>query len=50
MILSKTIAKTILTAYSPCADAMDVLGGKWRLPIVGILNFKGKMRFTRYPS
>ncbi|HEX8061285.1 MAG TPA: helix-turn-helix domain-containing protein [Cyclobacteriaceae bacterium] len=27
-------------------DAMDVLGGKWRLPIVGILNFKGKMRFT----
>jgi DNA-binding HxlR family transcriptional regulator len=27
-------------------DAMDVLGGKWRLPIVGILSFKGKMRFT----
>jgi DNA-binding HxlR family transcriptional regulator len=27
-------------------DAMDVLGGKWRLPIIGILNFKGKMRFT----
>lgn len=27
-------------------DAMDVLGGKWRLPIIGILSFKGKMRFT----
>jgi DNA-binding HxlR family transcriptional regulator len=27
-------------------DAMDVLGGKWRLPIVAILSFKGKMRFT----
>lgn len=44
------------TAGSPCEDqshkmlamrdAMDVLGGKWRLPIVGILSFKGKMRFT----
>lgn len=27
-------------------DAMDVLGGKWRLPIIAILSFKGKMRFT----
>lgn len=27
-------------------DAMDVLGGKWRIPIVGALSFKGKMRFT----
>lgn len=27
-------------------DAMDVLGGKWRLPIIAILTFKGKMRFT----
>ena len=27
-------------------DAIDVLGGKWRIPIVGILSFKGKMRFT----
>ena len=27
-------------------DALDVLGGKWRLPIVGALSFKGKMRFT----
>lgn len=27
-------------------DAMDVLGGKWRIPIVGALSFGGKMRFT----
>lgn len=27
-------------------DAMDVLGGKWKIPIVGVLTFKGKMRFT----
>lgn len=27
-------------------DAMDVLGGKWRIPIIGALSFGGKMRFT----
>ncbi|HMJ70451.1 MAG TPA: helix-turn-helix domain-containing protein [Cyclobacteriaceae bacterium] len=27
-------------------DAMDVLGGKWRIPIVGALSLGGKMRFT----
>lgn len=27
-------------------DAMDVLGGKWKIPIVGALSLKGKMRFT----
>jgi DNA-binding HxlR family transcriptional regulator len=27
-------------------DALDVLGGKWRIPIIGVLTFKGKMRFT----
>jgi DNA-binding HxlR family transcriptional regulator len=27
-------------------DSMDVLGGKWRIPIVGALSFGGKMRFT----
>jgi len=27
-------------------DAMDVLGGKWKIPIVGALSMKGKMRFT----
>lgn len=29
-------------------DAMDVLGGKWRLEVIGILSFKGKMRFTDF--
>lgn len=27
-------------------DAMDVLGGKWRIHIIGALSFAGKMRFT----
>jgi DNA-binding HxlR family transcriptional regulator len=27
-------------------DAMDVLGGKWKIPIIGALSMKGKMRFT----
>ena len=26
-------------------DAMDVLSGKWKIPIMGALRFKGKMRF-----
>lgn len=27
------------------ADAMDVLNGKWKIQLIGILLFKGKMRF-----
>lgn len=27
------------------ADAMDVLSGKWKIQLIGILMFKGKMRF-----
>lgn len=27
-------------------DTLHVVGGKWRIPIIGILSFKGKMRFT----
>ncbi|HEV8511664.1 MAG TPA: helix-turn-helix domain-containing protein [Cyclobacteriaceae bacterium] len=27
------------------ADAMDVVNGKWKIQLIGILLFKGKMRF-----
>lgn len=27
------------------ADAMDVLNGKWKIQLIGLLLFKGKMRF-----
>ncbi len=27
------------------ADAMDVLNGKWKIQLIGILLFQGKMRF-----
>lgn len=27
------------------ADAMDVLNGKWKIQLIGILLFRGKMRF-----
>ena len=27
------------------ADAMDVLNGKWKIQLIGILMFNGKMRF-----
>ncbi len=27
-------------------DAMDVLGGKWKIPIIGTLTYRGKMRFS----
>ena len=27
------------------ADAMDILTGKWKIQLIGILLFKGKMRF-----
>ena len=26
-------------------DAMDILGGKWKIQIVGMLSIRGKMRF-----
>jgi DNA-binding HxlR family transcriptional regulator len=26
-------------------DAMDVLSGKWKIPLIGVLRFRGKMRF-----
>lgn len=27
-------------------DAMNILGGKWRVPLIGALCLKGKMRFS----
>lgn len=42
---SKLIPYKRLAANGWCGDALELLSGKWKIHIIGVLLYKGKLRF-----